>query len=530
MPAQGLSEIEAESIAAYLLSIGPPSAGAEPAFVPDGERVGRGERLFAETGCANCHRLGHGLSEIEPRLAAAPLESLLLSGSGPGGCLADVPVAPAPDYGLPPEKRAAIAAFLETLPDRRSADVPHLRLASDLDRLHCLACHSAGPAGGPEPPLRPLFATRLDVDLGDEGRLPPDLHDVGARLDPAWLSEVLLQAGTARPWMATRMPQYGAAAAGDLAGLLVAAAGASARPDPGPPADAAAAAAGRGLVGSGGFNSVQCHAVDGNQAALPGVDLARQPRRLRYAHCARVLSDPNLMNPGTRMPGFFSDGRSGLTGWYEGDETRQVEALWSYLSRAGTMALPEGLAGSGDFELEPGDRPIVLRTFMKDAGPRAIACGYPEGVHAAFDADSCTLRLAWVGRFLDAAGAWSARGGSETNPSQPPSWVATGAPGFTVAVAAGGAPVRAGPRYRGYRLDAGGRPIFEYDVVAPGVTVRVSEQPVPRRDGDDAWIERRFEMHGPAGAVITVDLARDGPSEVRLDAAGQAAFVAEVRW
>ncbi len=516
MPAQGLSALEAEAIAAYLMETGGTAGPAAPGkpWHPDPARVERGARLFAEAGCASCHSLGGGLPEIETELAAAPLESLWRPGTAPGGCLAEDP-AHAPDYGLSSQKRAAIAAFLETLPQRRSADVPHLRLASDLDRLHCLACHSIGPAGGPGARLRPLFATRLDVDLGDEGRLPPDLHDAGARLDPEWLSAVLLESGTARPWMATRMPQYGAAAAGGLAGLLVAAAGADAEPDPGPAGDAEAASIGRSLAGSSGFNCVQCHAVDGNQAALPGVDLAEMPRRLRYGHFARVLHDPKAMNPGTRMPGFFSGGRSGLVDRYDGDAARQIEAIWSYLARASTLALPEGLAGADSFALEPQDRPIVFRTFMKDVGPRAIACGVPEGIHAAFDADSCALRLVWTGRFLDAAGAWASRGGSETNPSQAPAWTAPQAPGAR--------------RFRGYRLDAGGMPIFEYDVEAGGTLVRVSEQPVPRRDGDGAWLERRFELRGPAGAVVDLSGA-GGPADLRLDASGRAAFTAEVRW
>ena len=50
-----------------------------------------------------------------------------------------------------------------------------------------------------------------EADLGDEGRLPPHLTGVGDKLQPEWLREVLLNKGTARSYMATRMPQFGEA-------------------------------------------------------------------------------------------------------------------------------------------------------------------------------------------------------------------------------------------------------------------------------------------------------------------------------
>ena len=37
------------------------------------------------------------------------------------------------------------------------------------------------------------------------------------------------------------------------------------------------------------------------------------------------------------------------------------------------------------------ERPIVLRTFMPDVGPRALAVGYPGRVSVAFDSATCRL-------------------------------------------------------------------------------------------------------------------------------------------
>ena len=50
---------------------------------------------------------------------------------------------------------------------------------------------------------------------------------------------------------------------------------------------------------------------------------------------------------------------------------------------------------------------MLLRTFMEGVGTHAIAVGYPEGVHAAFDALKIRFFLVWRGRFLDAESTWA---------------------------------------------------------------------------------------------------------------------------
>ena len=64
--------------------------------------------------------------------------------------------------------------------------------------------------------------------------------------------------------------------------------------------------------------------------------------------------------------------------------------------------MPVGLAGEGDYELKPTDRPIVFRSFIEGVGTHAIGVGFPGGLNAAFDAKSCRWTLVWKGRFLDA--------------------------------------------------------------------------------------------------------------------------------
>jgi hypothetical protein len=171
------------------------------------------------------------------------------------------------------------------------------------------------------------------------------------------------------------------------------------------------------------------------------------------------------------------------------------------------------------------DEPVVVRTFMTEAGARAIACGYPQRVHCAFDADRCRLALVWTGRFLNAAGAWAARGGTETDPDQPPAWTAPDRALFTTT---DGRAMTA--RFLGYRLDDERRPVFRYELRSGSAAYDVSEQPIPHRGGEGEgggpWMERRFEIRGPAGAALRVAGERD----ILLDGDGRAEFSLEVRW
>jgi len=91
------------------------------------------------------------------------------------------------------------------------------------------------------------------------------------KLRPDWLREVLLNKGTARPYMATRMPQFGQAETPALwlAGLLKA--DAPVKPPPTAQKIGAAGSSslteigyGRKLVGTDGFSCISCHTFAGH--------------------------------------------------------------------------------------------------------------------------------------------------------------------------------------------------------------------------------------------------------------------------
>ena len=53
---------------------------------------------------------------------------------------------------------------------------------------------------------------------------------------------------------------------------------------------------------------------------------------------------------------------------------------------------------------------VIYRNFIAEAGTRAIAVGYPQGVNLAFDANQVRLALLWQGAFMDGGRHWSGRG------------------------------------------------------------------------------------------------------------------------
>ncbi len=538
MPDMRLNTVEATAIASYLVAREPAAApagsGSDASFVVDPARVARGREHFAASGCANCHDLGPDRTPVASTLGASALESLTDLGAG---CLAPAPPPGAPDFGLAAADRADIAAFLLSLPERRSEDVPVDDLSVTFATLDCLACHSYEAELGPEAAVAAYFAVDGEADLGDEGRLPPTLTDAGGRLTESWMRDVLTGEVRARPYLGARMPRFDGASVDRVPERLARASGATDLLDAEPAFSLDGAGAGRALVGASALNCIQCHEIAGNDSTgTPGPDLALMPGRVRYDWFARWLHDPARVRPGTRMPSFFVGGRGAVTEVLGGDATAQIEAVWSYLSQGETLALPDGLVDPAGLELVVADEPIVFRTFMADAGVRAIACGFPEQVHCAFDSDRCQVTLVWQGRFLSAGGAWAARGGSETNPEETV-WSASDGPFLEIAGAG-----ESRCRFRGYTLDAARRPRFSYDVARGDVIVSVTEQPVPRFSGDRPRLVRTFGIDGPPRTRVTVPAevvaltagtaaGRDGDRAVLvLDETGRLEFEVEVTW
>ena len=364
----------------------------------DRARVAAGEDVFVKLGCASCHVPGVPANRT-------PFQDLQ-----PGrGCLAEAVAVSIPDFGFSPEQKASIDAVLGYLDALEESLPPSVAVDHAMLGLNCYACHVRDGIGGPSPALNPMFTS--EADLGDEGRLPPDLSGVGNKLHQQWIAEVF-DGAAVRPAMRARMPRYGDAV--DALPAMFHDADAVAGDESSPPFSVDAAGVGHVLVGANGFKCIECHSFAG-LASLgePGVDLSATVERIRPGWFHAWLLDPPAMRPGTRMPAYFTAEHAIFPDMLEGDSDGQIDAIWSYLSLGASMPLPAGLQLDPDsYLLAAVDEPVLFGTFMEGVSARTIAVAYPERAHVAWDAEHDRMALIWRGDFMDARGTWHQRAGA----------------------------------------------------------------------------------------------------------------------
>ena len=382
-----------------------------------------GRKAVIAAQCAACHDL--------PKDAATKPVALK---KADGGCL-DADHAKGPRYALSAAQRAALKLFLAKKDEAAS---PKLVADLTLQALNCVSCHERDGLGGPDAARKPYF--QGDHNLGDTGRYPPPLTGVGAKLRPEWLAKVLAGENRVRPYLKTKMPQYGAATA-ELGKLLgVADARAPLKFEGGDDT------AGRKLLGTqGGAGCITCHRWgDRPSLGIQGPDISNIAARLQEGWLREYLINPAGYRPGTLMPSFWPGGKSFNPTILGGDTDKQIAAIYKFAESANGE--PEGFPQNrnGEFEIVPKDRPVVQRAFLDGVGVRAILVGFPTGVHLAYDGDKGGPGLAWKGRFFDAYLTWFSRFPTFEKPigEQVVAW-----------------PKPAG-RFLGYRLDAKGNPTF----------------------------------------------------------------------
>ena len=456
-------------------------------FVVDAEKAAKGKELFASLSCINCH----AMSDQSAKAVASAKALMKLSASK--GCLADKPSKKSAHYDFNSEQ---LAALRETLKNKSTLDAPLTpasQVAYTINRLNCIACHSRGGAGGPSADRSPYFISVGEVDLGDEGRIPPHLNGVGGKLRAEWLSDVLLNKAVARPYVATRMPQFGA----DNVGGLVKAFAMADGPVPADPTlDNTDVKMGRKLVGTGGMSCISCHTYAGHKSlGIPAMDLTLMSKRIHSAWFARYVVNPAALRPGTRMPSFWPEGKSLRADILGGDTARQISAVWAYLSSGTNIGVPEGLV-QGKMELVADKEAVMYRNFITGSA-RSIGVGYPEKSNLDWDADTMRLLWIWQGPFIDASQHRSGRGEGFINPL-----------GFNTIQFPDGAPLaildsadqnwpsasgrEAGFQMKGYVLDDVRRPSFHYTFKG----IKVEDYPVARQSETDGSFLRTLSFKG----------------------------------
>lgn len=503
---QGPGVARQEIPADVLFSIGgrPMVPLASEKFTVEPEKAQMGKQMFAMLGCANCHTTT-GVPPGRPAkaLAAANVDS-------PDGCLSEHVKKGLPQYHLTADQRQALAAAVKNSANLNKPLGAEEQVVRTMAAMNCYACHHRDKVGGPAADRADLFVMKQEFDMGDEGRIPPQLTGVGLKLKPEAMEQIIFDSKLhIRPALATRMPRFGKT---PMEGFVKAAQWADAVEHM--PADPhfseIAAKDGRQLVGTKGLGCVNCHGVLGQKSlGMPAPDLTNTHERLRYPWFGKLMHDPAAINPGTRMPGFWPAGQVTLPAIAGGTEDGQIGALWAYLSLGKSMALPAGLQPLASSELVPVDEPILHRTFFAGIGPRAVLVGYPEQLSVAFDANLVRLDQTWRGRFFDTKGMWQGRGGSAMGPLSQDVLKMPPGPAFAVLAsgndpwpapdpskAEGNIPRNLGGHFEGYQLDKEGHPTFHYTLAG----VDVHEQPLPQLKAGGAALVRKFTLgsKGPA--------------------------------
>ncbi len=456
-----------QPLAALLTSPAKATSTGKPqeSFAIDSAKAAKGREYFVSLGCASCHTLRQRGSPLVATKTAKPLTEL----KGSGGCL-DASASGTPRYTLSKLQMESLTAAIGVWKKPLSEVSPSEQVNQTLVRFNCVACHERNKLGGVMEARDKFFLSDMP-EMGDEGRIPPSLTGVGAKLRPEWLKHLFAEGAKDRTYMLTRMPKFGVANVGNLVPAFEQADAALIKSAPSPTIasddEKRVKAAGRRLVGAQGFSCIKCHTFANQKSSgIQALSLTTMTQRLRHDWFFHYLQSPLTYRPGTRMPTPFPDGQVLLPTVLDGTVPSQIEGIWQYLADGDKATFPVGLV-TGKIELMPFFEAIVYRNFIEGAGTRAIGVGYPEKLNLAFDANDMRLALLWHGGFIDAARHWTARGQGFEKPLGDNVLKLPEGPSLAV-LANSDAPwpeataAEAGIRFNGYRLGAKQQPTFQY--------------------------------------------------------------------
>ncbi len=426
-----------------------------PAFEPlkvDLGLAARGRQQFATLGCANCHE--------DLKIPAKPSSDLAKLNPS-RGCLSGT-TGQWPNFALTNEQRAWIKQALPHVEQPQLSDKQQIH--KTLATFNCIACHERAGLGGIAPERNALF-TGTQPALGDQGRLPPPLTQVGAKLKPEWIAEVMLHGKRQREYLNVSMPQFGEANVGHLVKLFEKVDELETIVVPQVSNMKESKDAGYEMIGSNGFGCIACHQFNGEKSGeVAALDISHVTERLKKNWFNLYMRQPSRFHPTVIMPSYWPGGQSIRPNILGGDTAQQIEALWSYLEDGIRAKKPVGLSRQSN-ELRVSDVAELCRGHGP-AGYRGIGVGYPERINLAFDSEEMALRQLWKGEFTNVEiGSFRPRGtDSITFPPGVPfhrlesledNWPYKGKTNYTF-------PQDHGYQFRGYHLNALRRPTFLY--------------------------------------------------------------------
>ena len=417
MPNMQLTHWEAIEIASYLLT---PTEVREPRNTPiktfqlDRVLAEKGRQQFERWECGRCHVLG---SDRNNGSAANRTYASLAKLNSSKGCLSGMDGI-WPRYKLTDSQRNAIRTAMDYWRDESKVLTDNQQIDLTLATFKCIACHRRDDLGGVAADRDQYFHT-TNPNLGPQGRLPPRLTEVGAKLKPKWMRQVLVGRRSIRPYIKTRMPQHGAENIGHIVDLFQRVDRLPSIPVTEPANDEQRKLirnAGHEMAGTSGLNCIACHTFQLKPAAtMPAVDLTEMSERLHRDWFFHYMRDPQRLSPRTVMPSFWPGGRAIRKDILDGDPAQQLAALWEYLLDGRQARTPRGLIRK-PIELLATDEAVMLRRSYQGIGKRGIGVGYPGQVNLAFDAEQMRVAMVWRGKFADPAGVWMSQGHGTVRP------------------------------------------------------------------------------------------------------------------
>ncbi len=421
------------------------------ALESDPDLAQKGREHFVRLGCVQCH------DDIKAdKRQYSPMASLDVE----EGCLSDKKLTPR--FDLDDVQKSLIQVALPKVQDGRFSD--RQTLDKTLVAMNCIACHERKGLGGISPD-RDAYFTGTREALGNQGRIPPPLTHVGAKLTRSWLTEVLLHGGRQREYLNTRMPIFGEQNVAHLVERFEKIDKLEQVEYPKISNIRESKTAGYEMLGSAGLSCIACHDFNGQRSGGAGaLDIVYATERLRKNWFHLYMRQPSRFHPTVIMPSYWPGGQPVRREVLGGDTNRQIEALWDYLSDGPRAKPPKGLSRQSR-HLRVADETVMCRG-RGTAGYRGIGVGYPERISLAFDSEQMALRQLWKGDFASINhGSFHARGSDRINlpegiPFHRPTsmdapWPYKGKTNYLF-------PQDHGYQYRGYFLNEEKRPTFMY--------------------------------------------------------------------
>ena len=464
-----------QPIPSSLLSISKTPIPVVTPLQVDPDLAQKGKAHFGNLGCAKCHDDVKVDSPEYTAFAALQPEQ---------GCLSQT--TPKVHYHLNPKDRALITKALHQGHQRELTDLE--KVHKTLTTFNCIACHERKGLGGIST-SRNSFFTGSAEELGDQGRIPPPLTHVGAKLTESWMREVLIHGNRQREYLNTRMPLFGETHVGHLVDLFAKVDQLEQATLPKVQNIQESKKAGYEMIGADGLSCIACHDYNGQKSGGAGaLDIVHVTKRLQKNWFHLYMRQPSRFHPTVIMPTYWPGGQPIRPEILEGDTEKQIEALWNYLSDGQRAKTPKGLSRQSN-EIRVADETIMVRG-RGTASYRGIGVGYPERISLVFDSREMNLTHLWKGEFVNIGhGRFNIRGENRFAfaPGIPfhrldsldESWPYKGKANYTF-------PQDHGYQYRGYHLDAQKRPTFRYQYG----TVFVSDFFEDQVEKDAAYFQR----------------------------------------